>query len=510
MSSWIEPADPDRLRLVVPPPYPLDGPTRAKVRALARAYLKAELPRLEAERLMPEPEHDSPWIDHERLWRRRRPGRDDGAELAKKLEALLPGRWTGPASSPRAEEIVEGLLRGCVAALTVNRFRFDPFGERDWKPIDPRKAIDEFLELIEHPEQTWRVMRLVLDVDSRAVDGRSVHDVRIPSVRGLTETISPELPEGVKASDTVPSAMRGSHEPRTFLIVDRPGRDGWFVAFDARPHMIHASLALRLVTAGTSVDTLELYGQPRMVHVGGPSAQPVDYESGAHYRRVGVVAPGQLAGLEAIATQICALDARAKDKIPPAMLVACNRFLRSHRAAAWGDVVIDIAIALEAALSTGEKDEITLRVKTRAANLLARPGDPPAAIFADVGELLRIRGKVAHGEPIPQNRWQDLYAARGLDQVMVEDRLAVLFDRWRDLVRRAILARLLLDVAGLWRIGTAPERGVDEALIDPTRRRDWRRAIRRRATELGIPTSIDKPPPLRDTLHEPYSEGMEH
>jgi len=480
---------------------------------MARAYLRAELTRLDADGLMPEPEHDSPWIDRERLWRRRRPGRDAGAELAKKLEALLPTRWTGPASYPGAEEIVEALLRGYVAALTVETFGFAPFDpdrRRDWKPTGPGKAIDEFVELIEHPEQTWRVMRLVLDVDSRAVHGRSIHDVRLCSVRGLMETISPELPEGARAADAVPSAMRGSKEPRTFLIVDRPGRDGWIVAFDTRPHMVHASLALRLVTAGTSVDVLELYGQPRLVHAGGPSAQAVDYESAAHYRRVGVVEPDQLAGIEAIAGQICALDARAKDKLPPAMLVAANRFLRSHRAATWSDVVIDIAIALEAALSTGEKDEITLRMKTRAANLLARPGDPPATIFADVGELLRIRGKVAHGELIPQKRWQDLYAARGLDQVMVEDRLAVLFDRWRDLVRRSILARLLLDEAGIWRIGSAPAGGVDEALIDPARRRDWRRAIRRRAIELGIPTAIDRPPPLRDTLHEPYSDAMEH
>jgi hypothetical protein len=491
------------------PSHPIDDATRARIKNLARRYLKAELGRLEADGLLPEPDKDSPWISHEQLWRRRGPGRDAGQQLAKKLEDLLPTRWTGPSSYPGASEIVEGLLRGYIAARTVERFRLDPFGDRNAKLSGPAKAIDEFIDLIENPEQPWRMMRLLLDLDSRAVDGRSLHDIRLRPVRGLRETISPELPEGARQTEDV-HVFLGSHEPRTFLIADRSGRDGWMVAFDARPHLIHASGALRLVTAGTIVEPLELYGQPRMVHVGGPSAVAVDPEPSAHYRRVGTVEPGQLGGIEAIASHICALDARAKEKIPPAMLVATNRFLRSHRAAAWSDVVIDIAIALEAALSTGEKDEITLRIKTRAANLLARPGDPPGVIFGDVGELLRIRGKVAHGEPIPQKRWEDLYAARGLTQVMVEDRLAVLFDRWRDLVRRAILARLFLDDAGLWRIGAVPQGGVDEALIDPIKRRDWRRAIRRRSIELGIPAAIDPPPPLRDTLHEPFSQGMEH
>ena len=55
-----------------------------------------------------------------------------------------------------------------------------------------------------------------------------------------------------------------------------------------------------------------------------------------------------------------------------------------------------------------------------------------------------------------------------------------------------------------------PAGGVDEALIDPARRREWRRAIRGRAAELGISTAIDRPPPIRDTLHQPYSEAMEH
>jgi hypothetical protein len=235
----------------------------------------------------------------------------------------------------------------------------------------------------------------------------------------------------------------------------------------------------------------------------------MDPDHASHWRRVGVVRPEELAGIEALASQICALDERAPETIPPPIAIAVSRFNRSFRAAAWSDVVIDIAIGLEAALSTAERDEITLRIKNRAAQLLARPGDPPTAIFADVGELLRIRGKVAHGDVVPPKRWASLFEARGLDQIMVADRMSVLFDRWRDILRRAILSRLLLASAGgSWMLRSHPDEGVDAVLVGPLGRREWRRAIRGRATELGILAAIDRPPPLRDFLHEPYTDTL--
>ncbi|HYK96126.1 MAG TPA: hypothetical protein VE011_09715 [Candidatus Dormibacteraeota bacterium] len=474
--------------------------TRERIRDAAIRYLKAELPRLEAAGLIPAPGRDNPWIERRRLWRLRGRGAAED-DLANELNELIPGRWR--LGFGRAEEYVEALVRGVVAAATVETLRY---GE---VVSGPGPQVDELLDHLEHPEQPVRVMRLLLDLDASAVDGQELHDARIRHVHGIRETISPEIPEGASASDDAHVSW-GSTEPSAFLVAEGSGRDGWIVAFDVRPHLAHGSTALRLVTAGSIVEPFEVYGQPKMVHTGGPNAVAVDPEQATSWLRVGVVNAEELAGIDAIATRICELDDRSKVKIPPAIIVALSRFNRSHRTAAWADVVIDIAIGLEAALSTGEREEITLRIKTRAAQLLARAGDPPSAIFEDVGELLKIRGKVAHGEVIPPKRWEDLFAARGLDQVMVDDRVAVLFDRWRDLLRRAILARLLLEAGGSgpWRFDRDPDLDVDEAMVDPRRRREWRTLIRRRAIELGIPRALDKPIPLRDFLHEPFREAM--
>jgi hypothetical protein len=121
----------------------------------------------------------------------------------------------------------------------------------------PAAQIAEFLDLIEHPEQEWRVMRLLLDVDSRMVELKSIHGATLTPVRGFPGTVSQLMPEGVAVADTL-HVSAGSHEPRTLLVREGIGRDGWMVALDVRPHMIHASTALRLVTAGTIVEPVEL------------------------------------------------------------------------------------------------------------------------------------------------------------------------------------------------------------------------------------------------------------
>jgi hypothetical protein len=480
------------------------GPeARERVSAAARDFLASELLQIEAEGLMPMPERDNPWIDRQRLWTLH--GRASEGDLARLLVAEAPDRWPGPGPQIGAGELVEAFLRGAVASRTLEAW--DP-----GRAPTTEALIDQFLDQVDNPDQPVRVLRLLTDLDVSEVEGRTVHDVRLRSVRGLPDTLQEEMYEAASEVRELRTMVAyGSREPRALLVGGRAGRDAWMVALELRPHLIHVSTAFRLVTGASIIEPLEVYGQPEMVHVGGPMAIAVDPDHASYWRRVGVVRPEQLAGVEAIAAQICELDERSPETIPPPIAVALSRFNRSHRGAAWSDVVIDIAIGLEAALSTGEKDEITLRIRSRAAHLLARPGDSPTDLFHDVGELLEIRGKVAHGDVVPPKRWAGLFEARGLTQVMVEDRMSVLFDRWRDVLRRAILARLLLaSGGGSWTLRRPPKAGVDATLIGPLGRLDWRRIVRRRAAELGIASAIDRPSPLRDFLHEPYSDSFAH
>jgi hypothetical protein len=236
---------------------------RRQIVDAAKTYLSSELRRLDEAGRLPSPGEESPWIDHRLLWWRR--GGRAADDFAEKLTTWLPSRWTGPDSYPGPRELVEALLRGYIAARAVAQV----YGAQ--RETRPAALIAEFVDLVENPEQEWRVMRLLLDLDSRQVESRSIHGARLVPVRGFQQTVSPLMPEGVAVADTL-HISQGSREPRTFLVREDRGRDGWMVTFDVRPHMLHASTALRLVTAATIVEPIEIYGQPRMVHAGGPNA----------------------------------------------------------------------------------------------------------------------------------------------------------------------------------------------------------------------------------------------
>lgn len=71
--------------------------------------------------------------------------------------------------------------------------------------------------------------------------------------------------------------------------------------------------------------------------------------------------------------------------------MALHKFELSYHSYAWYEQVVDLATAFEAVLSGKDKTDILLRLKTRAAALLATEKDPAVDIFKDVGLLYDVR-----------------------------------------------------------------------------------------------------------------------
>ena len=132
------------------------------------------------------------------------------------------------------------------------------------------------------------------------------------------------------------------------------------------------------------------------------------------------------------------------------------------------------------ALSGTDKSDVTLRICTRAAIILSSDTDPAPAIFADVKALYDLRSSLVHGAIITQKqleKWlvavSTVPAPGGCSPRMRNERL---IDRLRDLVRRSILMRLLLNNDGRWPLRADPPPPVDQLWTDP----DVRRAMARR------------------------------
>ncbi len=106
--------------------------------------------------------------------------------------------------------------------------------------------------------------------------------------------------------------------------------------------------------------------------------------------------------------------------------------------------------AVEAALSGKDKADVTLRICTPAAHILSTNADSPQTICADVKALYDMRSSLVHGSVITQKELDKWLAAVSW---VPQDRssrmhIELAVDRLRDLVRRSILVRLVLNSEG--------------------------------------------------------------
>ena len=182
----------------------------------------------------------------------------------------------------------------------------------------------------------------------------------------------------------------------------------------------------------------------------------------------------------------------------PSLSMALTMFDRSHQFAPWSDRLVDLSTALEASL-IGDGDEnagVSLRLRQRAATLLACDTDSPTEIFSDINHLYRLRSTLVHGGDIAEKalkkRVYDISTIPRDTPPGVATEQAV--DRLRDIVRRSILARISLSHGPnpLW----TPKKSVDPVLADDRHRAEWRSEWQRHIAELGVPEAIQRALPV--------------
>jgi hypothetical protein len=141
------------------------------------------------------------------------------------------------------------------------------------------------------------------------------------------------------------------------------------------------------------------------------------------------------------------------------------------------------------------------------AALLATADDPAKALFEDVGQLYGLRSKLVHGGQIKQAELRKKIARISTVPADAADHrfgvaLGYAVDRMRDLVRRAILARLCLaaDPDPLWPFDG--HTALDATLADDTLRAGWRARWHGRLGALGVEYAASLPPSAVDFLSQ--------
>jgi hypothetical protein len=479
---------------------------RSSVRAAAASFLDAAFAALTAEHVLP----TARYHPHIRVGRDYFGGTIHGLsehrELEQALVAEFPGRFSEEIPLMErefADTYVFSLLEAAVARGT----RFGEFNSASTASIE---TIDELVAVLESDSCEVACCRIVSHIttpgDPVEVAGVTV----VPESRGVRE-FERLLGRWIPAGDSVfnRDPPYSHNPPNAMLVVSKSASSKEM--YDVPPHvgaklerfLLHA----RLLTGTTAQTFYEVAGPTSLVAPMSPylSVPPSNLDS--NVCRVLELDGTETDRFDAIARLIDGAAIAREGMATTSFDTALRKFHRSFAAGDPYDRVVDLATALEAALVSSKKDAegLSLRLRSRAAALLATEADPAQAIFNDITQLYDLRSRLVHGGELTQ---RDLVKMVQKISTVPDDRAESMFgiglgfalDRLRDLVRRAILARLGLAAGDdpLWPLrGDAP---VDLQLSDDSKRVEWRQRWRWVLEDAGIGGASNAQHPAIDYL----------
>jgi hypothetical protein len=269
-------------------------------------------------------------------------------------------------------------------------------------------------------------------------------------------------------------------------------------------------LSIRLLTGTTAQSLIEVRGTDGLLTRMHPELREYPHEGMARsIRRTADLRAEDAAGLEGITEMIAKTDIKRDGMVATPFDVALGKFQGSYTEGREFARLVELATALEATLAgEGENAGLTLRLRNRAAALLACERDPAPAIFGDIGALYEIRSSIVHGGQLKAKGLTKL--ASRISTVKLSEKeldrisFAHLLDRMRDLVRRAILARICLAAGedASWPI-SGGDQNVDAELAADTTRARWREEWRAHLRERGAGAAADPAPAAVDSLLPP-------
>lgn len=475
------------------------------LRRAARAFIQDAFAVLKEDRVLPTPVFH-PYV---------KVGRDYfGPDIMacatyKELESLLDQTYPERFADPRARRNPEfattyifSFLEACIARC-ASAGVFEP--ERE--PVED--SINELLSVLNASQYEVVCCRVVAHLTTSSGSSVSVGDFEVfpesDERDALLHKIAGEIPGAFAAFNR--------EEPRPYdpphcLISTRAQSD------ESDPYDVWRRLSgsverflllVRLLTAGTVQSYYEVTGTSTLISRMSPimgtfSKGMLD----SLVRRTVRITGGEGPAVAKLGELLKTVDVEREGMVATSFDVALDKFNRSHLPNSNFENLVDLATAFEAIMSGGESDNeaLTLRLRSRAATLLATNRDLARSIFDDIGLLYALRSKLVHGGHIKEKELRKIVGR--ISTVPSEAAFGVAVahavDRMRDLVRRAILARVFLasDPDPVWPFSnTAP---VDALLSEDSTRAAWRRLFQEKVSALGMASVGDRPRAAVDFL----------
>ena len=428
--------------------------------------------------------------------------------LEKALSERYPERFDKPSNSDLREfpsTYIFSLLETAVARCGKARdFSID--GE----PID--QSIQELLELLEPGDDEVICCRAVSHLTIEGADPLTIGDIEIvPELNENRDELWQIVSERIPAT---PGTLNREapfvfNRPHSVLVARQRSElqspyDAGATAAGAVDRLL---LSIRLLTGTTAQSLFELRGTDGLFTRMHPELREYPHEGLVRsIRRTAKLQASDAPGLEAIAKLVTDTDVKREGMAATPFDVALSKFQGSYVEGRGFTRLVELATALEATLAgEGENAGLTLRLRNRAAALLACERDPASAIFGDVGVLYEIRSSIVHGGQLKLKDLTKMASRISTVEINEEGLTGTSFghvlDRMRDLVRRAILARICLAAGdgATWPI-SGGDLSVDAELADNATRERWREQWRIHLCKQGAEAATEPVHPAVDSL----------
>jgi hypothetical protein len=356
--------------------------------------------------------------------------------------------------------------------------------------------------------------------DSRLACARRVSHLMTDDRQELTiagVTILPyhQFQETQQIGEVIPtahSAYNGERPwsyapPEATLVSYATGPDPFPLPPDAEGRIDRLLLALHLLYGATTANIYQVTGETTFVCRYTARLDQIPHDEHPEPVRPAVVSAATIDPVERLLALYDSTEHRTAKEVVHGLEMAIIKLTNSFAPKPWFEKIVDLATALEAALSGRDKTDVTLRICNRAAVILSTDTDPAPTIFADVKALYDLRSNLVHGAIITQKeleKWLVTVSAVSTPgNRSPRMRIEQMVDRLRDLVRRSILMRLLLNSDGRWLLRGDPP-AVDQLWTDPAVAEEWRAVWHQGAADLGAPDAAQPASPLCHSVFDDY------
>lgn len=427
------------------------------------------------------------------------------AALESALQQAYPERFADPLKRRNAEFASSYIISFLEAAIA--RCASTGAFEADSPPV--AEAADELIAVLDATEHTVTCCRAVSHLTVA-----SEEPVRIGEVTVYPETDSHDLVQLTwelipVSGQTFTANEPFFHAPPHALVVTtaRGPLSSTSSGLAGRTSAVIGRFLLlsRLLHAGTHQSGWEVTGASTLISGMGSDLRTFRALEAPDRRleRVVRLSAADAPAFAALGRHLDAAVVKRDGMAATSFDTALYHFNRAHEEGDSLDRVVDLATALEAVLTGDDKGEgLSLRLRNRAAALLATPADGGTRIFNDISKLYDLRSRLVHGGSIPEKELRKIITAvcPAPDDIPLGVAIIFAVDRLRDLVRRAFLARLCLAAGpdALWPFNKSTP--VDAALADDAIRARWRAHWRGQLAELGMAAAADPAVPGVDPI----------